>query len=127
MPTAPEDELVPIPVLKRLMKECESELHSLRKERDKLRKRLAKVEARIRLLSGSGDYLRANSVTLVEAISAVLKEAGRPLGVADVTEKVLAAGYQSTCFDFKRHVNQTLCHNKESFVRAGRGFYAPKQ
>ena len=61
-------------------------------------------------------------MNLSEAIGKVLAQAGGPLGVGDIAQRVAAAGYRSGSANFRGIVNQTLVKHTR-FVSERRGEY----
>jgi hypothetical protein len=122
-------ERMPLAALQRLIEKTQSELKLLTKERDRLRRRLAQVDEKIRSLSGdsrgsTGKRLRAsNPASLVQALSAVLTKASKPLSVGEIMEKVRADGYRSYATNFRGLINQTLLKETKCFARTGRGIF----
>ena len=117
--------------IQQMLLNTKSELKSLGKERQRLQKELARVDARISKLSGGkgsrcGRGRAKNSVSLPEAIAAVLAKASEPLRVAQIAAKVEAAGYQSNSGNFKGIISQALGKDKR-FGKASRGLYQLKK
>jgi hypothetical protein len=120
--------------LERILQKRRSALEQLTKERDRLLKRVAALDGRIRALSGgagpsgvtAGGRPR-NAMSLVEAMSEVLAKASKPLKVGEIVEKVEAAGYRSNASNFRALVNQTLIKQRKQFANAGRGVYQIKK
>ena len=117
--------------LEHLMRARRAEVARLIRERDKLRKRLELVHQKIVALSGGGPGgrigIRArNAMSLQDQIHQVLTQAGGPLSVGDILDKVLAAGYRSHSTNFRGIINQTLVKDKR-FTSAGRGMYQLKK
>ncbi len=61
-------------------------------------------------------------MSLPQAIEAVLKRGGKPLGVGDIADAVQKKGYRSNSANFRAIVNQTLIKEKQ-FQQASRGMY----
>jgi hypothetical protein len=105
----------------------------LQKERAKLQRKLNDLDGRIRVLSGAGGARlggggRAqNAQSLVATLESVLKNAGKPLRVGEILQKVEAAGYRSTSANFRALLNQTLIKERKHFASAGRGLYQLKK
>jgi hypothetical protein len=95
-------------------------------KRKKLLAKLADLDAQIRAagaaVSGAGGRVRPrNETNLTDAMRAVLK--GKTMGVSEVAEAVVTAGYRTNAANFRVIVNQTLLKNKSIFKKLGRGRY----
>ncbi len=111
--------------LEKLMQTRRAEVLRLSRIRDKLRKKLDGVEAKLAAICGEvgGRATRArNNASLQEMIHQVLSRAAGPLSVGDILDKVRAAGYRSKSGNFRGIVNQTLIKDKR-LSKAGRGMY----
>lgn len=119
---------MPLVALERLIAKRRHEIDRLLRKRRKLESRLQTVNDQITALGGAASRAGGpgsrprNGVSLIEAIASVLEKAGGPLGIAAITQKVLATGYRSTSENFRGIVNQTLLKEKR-FKNAGRGVY----
>lgn len=105
--------------------------------RNKLMKRLGKLEARI--LDAGGELISAvsggrggggkrrgrgrakNSESLVEALQRALRS--KTLSVTDAAAAVQRAGYKSTSKTFRTIVNQALIKHRDKFKNVSRGQY----
>ena len=117
---------IPDAVLQAELSRRQRSAKKLIRKRTKLLATLAELEAQIRaagvLISDAGGRVRPrNESNLSDAMRAVLK--GKTMGVSEVAEAVLAAGYQSNAANFRVIVNQTLLKNKSVFKKLGRGRY----
>lgn len=126
MPTAISD--LSLSALERLVAKRRHEIDRLLRKRRKLEAKIDKVDEQIAALGGNGGAAGRrgsrphNAVSLNEAIAGVLERAGKPLGVPEITQKVLATGYRSSSLAFKSIVNQTLIKDKR-FKNTARGIY----
>ena len=102
----------------------------LHRERARLLKSLASVEAKIHALGGSvdgtsiagpGRKRAKNATNLVEALVKVLK--GKTMGVTEVAAAVQRAGYRTTSKTFRTIVNQALIKHTNRFKKIERGQY----
>lgn len=110
--------------LEKLMQSRRAEVARLSRIRDRLRKKLEGVEAKLVAIEGeSGKTTRArNHSSLQEIIHQVLVKAGEPLKVGEILDRVQAEGYRSKSDNFRGIVNQTLIKDKR-LSKAGRGMY----
>lgn len=107
------------------------DLKKLKNERRLCQRELQRVEEAIQRLEGSRRSSRThrlgkqtgNSATLADAIERVLAEASSPVPVAQIVERVQAAGYRSNSPQFRNLVNLTLAEDQR-FRSSGRGRYA---
>jgi DNA-binding transcriptional MerR regulator len=124
--------------LEQMLQDRRTQQNQLQKERTKLLQRLDQIEAQIRQLGGSvrgggrgrggGGGTRArNAQSLVACIETVLKDAGKPMKVGDITAGVQKCGYRSNSANFRSIVNQTLIKERKRFGQAGRGVYQLKK
>lgn len=126
MPTAISD--MSLSDLERLIAKRRHEIDRLLRKRRKLEAKLDKIDQQIAALGGNGAAVGRrgsrprNAVSLNEAIASVLEKASKPLGVPEITQKVLATGYRSSSPAFKSIVNQTLIKDKR-FKAIARGIY----
>jgi wyosine [tRNA(Phe)-imidazoG37] synthetase (radical SAM superfamily) len=72
---------------------------------------------------GRSRTLVRNDQPLRDVILHVLKEAGEPLRVRDIIERVKSSGYQSKAANFSGIVNVSLSNNEELFEKLSRGVY----
>ena len=116
--------------LERLVQMRRRELNLLIKKRTKIEKKVRALDERIRLIGGPGATKRGgrakNELNLVDAIEGVLRSAGKPLGVGEIMQKVVASGYRSSSANFRGIVNQTLIKEKQ-FHGVSRGVYGLKR
>lgn len=114
--------------LERLIAKRRHEIDRLLRRRRKLEGKIDRIDQQIAAMGGNAAAVGRrgsrprNAVSLIEAIVTVLEKAGKPLGVPEITEKVLATGYRSTSSAFKSIVNQTLIKDKQ-FKNTARGIY----
>ena len=120
--------------LEQMIHSRQRELRKLEKQRAKWQKKVDDVERKIASLGGTagrggrggGAGSRArNEINLPDAIAQVLSKSRGPVGVGDIMEGVLAAGYRSNSANFRGIVNQALIKDKR-FKSAGRGLYEMK-
>lgn len=125
--------------LENLLQTRRRRLGDLERERKKILTKLDGINRQISALSGrmgggagsingggSGSRAR-NEVSLVEAMTKVLRDSGKPMGVGDIAEGVLKSGYKSTSANFRAIVNQTLIKERKNFAATDRGVYALKK
>lgn len=119
-------DVLTIAQLRTLINERQTKLRGLRKEERILKGKLAKVQHQIAALSGEngdGGGLRPrNEKNLVDVIADVMAGKKEPMGVGEIAEAALAAGYRSSSANFKGIVNQTLIKEKR-FTSPARGLY----
>jgi hypothetical protein len=122
--------------LQRVLNEKQSELHKLHRQRNQLQKKLNLLDRQIervgggangfrggRGMGGGGGGTRArNEHSLLDTIEKVLRDAGKPMKVGDIMERVLATGYRSNSDNFRGIINQTLINDKR-FGQVQRGTY----
>jgi hypothetical protein len=116
-----------------MLRSRRTQLATLQRDREKVQKQLATIDAKIRSLSGGaaikgGFAVNAagrarNSASLIDTMSSLLQKAGKALSVSDILDGVQAAGYRSTSPNFRGIVNQTLIKERKRFANAGRGMY----
>lgn len=106
---------------------------SLIRKRETLAAKLAKIDAELASLGiqggrgGKGGAIPAgrkrpvNDMNLVEYLQKVLK--GKTMGVTEVANAVMKAGYKTTAANFRTIVNQTLIKHKTIFKKVQRGQY----
>jgi sugar-specific transcriptional regulator TrmB len=121
--------------LETILEDRRKELHRLHKERNQIQKRLEEIDAQIRELEGGPEEGQEiphaagraqNEKSLIEMMEEVLTAAAAPMRVADVTQKVIAAGYKTSSANFRGIVNQALIKDKR-FVCTARGWYNLKK
>jgi len=76
---------------------------------------------------GRSRTLVRNDQPLRDVIAHVLREAGEPLRVRDIIERVKSAGYQSKAANFSSIVNVSLSNNLELFEKMSRGVYKVRE
>jgi hypothetical protein len=119
--------------LERVLRLRKSEFAKLQLKRAALQRKLDSLEREIERLGGTsnGGSRRVagarprNERNLPDTIEVVLRNAGKPLKVAEITDGVLAAGYRSGSANFRGIINQALVKDKR-FGQAGRGVYGLK-
>lgn len=127
-------ERLTIAELERMLDFRRGKLSKLEKDRARLQRKLDDLDARIRLLNGGAGGVGARSASgraqnpqsLVATMESILREAGKPLAVGDILQKVHAAGYRSNSANFRALINQTLIKDKR-FTAADRGVYQLKK
>lgn len=72
---------------------------------------------------GRSRTLVKNDQPLRDVIAHVLREAGEPLRVRDIIDRVRQSGYQSKAANFAGIVNVSLSNNEELFEKMSRGVY----
>jgi hypothetical protein len=121
-----------IAALEKILEKRRGELQSLTKERLRVLKKLAAVDARLRAISGGAGLVapRAgrsqNPLSLASTMAAVLEKAGKPLSVREIVKAVLDTGYQSASVNFQTQANQMLIRERKRFANVGRAMYALK-
>lgn len=117
--------------LQSLISERKSRVSELRREQKKLLKKLDVIEKEIERAGGEAGSGRSrggtrprNAMSLADTIDSVLKS-GKPMGVPDIADAVLATGYKSSSPKFTAIVNQTLIKDKR-FSAVERGVYVKK-
>jgi hypothetical protein len=124
-----------VAVLEQMLQKRRSELDSLTRERQRVLKQLAAVDARLRAVSGGvagggaltrGGRVR-NPMSLVSTMEQVLAKAGKPLSVGDIVQGVLDTGYQSGSVNFRAIINQTLIKERKRFANTDRAIYELKK
>lgn len=102
-------------------------LQALKRERQKLEKRLKEIDAEMARLGARKPARRAarrrgpRPGTLASKIRNILEKAGRPMRVKEICDALAAAGAARTK-TFANYVNRTLSTNP-LFSKAGRGVY----
>jgi len=124
-----------VAALEQMLQKRRSELDSLTRERQRILKQLAAVDARLWAISGDatagtaltrGGRVR-NPMSLVATMEQVLAKAGKPLSVGDIVQGVLDTGYKSGSANFRAVVNQTLIKERKRFANTDRAIYALKK
>jgi hypothetical protein len=118
-----------------------SQLGSLKKERRELAARIRGLDRDIEELRGARAVGRVAvarrrrrgrgraptpGVTLADLVVKVLADASTPLGLKDIAEGVLAAGYKTTSSNFLNVIGQYV-YNSKVIRRVRRGKYALKK
>jgi len=131
------DGTMTIAALEQMLLSKRRRLERLQKERDRLQRRLEMLERKIAAIAGGGGGLATrvrltaggrvrNPKSLVATLEQVLREAGKPLSVSEILERVQASGYRSSSANFRALVNQTLIKEKR-FAKVDRGVYQLKK
>ncbi|MDX2146722.1 MAG: hypothetical protein SFZ23_04300 [Planctomycetota bacterium] len=121
--------------IERELRRRQQKAAGLQRKYDRLAARLEELGARIEALGGSGGRRGPgrpvgsglgrkrpkNETNLVDALEKVLS--GKTMGVTEVSEAVIKAGYQTTSKTFRTIVNQTLIKNPKRFKKVARGQY----
>jgi hypothetical protein len=122
-------------VLQQMLDTSRRKLTVLQKQRDRVQKKLDKIDRKIASIAGGrvaaaggrgGRGPAQNAKSLVATMEGVLKDAGKPLPVGDILDRVRAAGYRSNSANFRALINQTLIKEKR-FTPTGRGVYQLKK
>jgi hypothetical protein len=125
-----------ISVLEQMLAKRRAELDKLTKERQRILKQLAAVDAQLREIGGSstGDDSNVtrsgrarNDKSLVMTLEEVLGKSTKPLSVGDIVQGVLDSGYHSTAANFRAMVNQTLIKERKRFASPQRALYTLKK
>jgi hypothetical protein len=107
------------------------ELGRLQRKRAGLQKQLNVLDRQIERVGGGpngsrrGGTRSRNEHNLPDTIESVLRGAGKPMKVPEITDAVLAAGYRSGSANFRGIVNQTLI-KENRFGQVERGVYRLK-
>jgi len=115
--------------LEKLLETRRTKLQKVVKQRERLARQLRTLDERIRALGGQGSGAGTrprNAKSLVAVMEEVLKGAGKPMNVGDITTAVERRGYRSSSPNFRSIVNQTLIKEKQ-FAQASRGVYGLKK
>jgi hypothetical protein len=121
--------------LEQLLQNRKSKIATLQRQRDKLARKLQKMDDRIRSLGGDGATGRGrngvaarvrNEISLMDTIESVLKSSGKPMRVGDIAAAVQSRGYRSNSANFRAIVNQGLIKDKR-FISEDRGLYQLKK
>src|SRR3954470_11134030 len=85
--------------LEQILDSRRRKLSDLQKERTRQQKRLDELDREIASLSGGraarrGGGRAKNGMSLVATLESVLRSAGKPLGIAEILQKVEATGYR---------------------------------
>jgi copper chaperone CopZ len=123
---------LPIAKLKVLLRSQESKRRELLSERKKIAKQLAKIDGQIAAIDGGsggvvGGTRPKNAKSLVAHLEDVLAKQPKGLGVGDIVDAVLAAGYKTGSDNFRSIVNQTLIKEGKKFGAVSRGVYSLKK
>jgi len=129
--------------LERILEEKKRRLADLHRKRTQLERRLGTVSNKIARIQGTGGRGRptskagpkdkdADSVPsrrarndrpLREVVADVLRQHKDGLSIADLADKVLGTGYQTTSTNFKNTLYQTLYHHDEFQLDKATGLY----
>lgn len=110
--------------IEKLLARKRTQLESLNKQRDKLRRTIKAVDSRIELLGG--DVTAAsrprmkrpkNARPLYDVVVDVLQEHKHGLTIAELAQAVLATGYKSNSVKFANPVYQCLYNASDTIVR----------
>ena len=113
--------------LHQMIESRRSELNKLRRQRTDLEKRMNALDRQITRIEGRGGNGRVrNPRSLNDTIEQVLRQAGKPVKVAEIVAGVLRTGYRSNSANFRGIVNQTLIKDKR-FGASERGMYQLKK
>src|SRR5258708_30826850 len=98
--------------LQQILNDRSSSLKRLEKQRKGLLKKLDGIDRDLEKLGGApgarGTGGRAhNEKSLPETLDQVLRSAGKPMRIAEITQAVLATRYRSTSASFRAIVNPT--------------------
>jgi hypothetical protein len=136
MPRLASQSQFTIAQLEQLLSGRRAQLNTLQKQRNRIARKLAAIDDRIRGLGGSAGGGRGgrngaggrvrNEKSLMDTIESVLKSGGKAMKVAEIADAVQRQGYRSNSANFRGIVNQTLIKDKR-FVSAGRGLYQLKK
>jgi hypothetical protein len=120
-----------IPQLQNALKQKQTEMDRLHRQRSGLSVQLQALDRQIirvagdpRAISQGRSPRRArNNISLVAAIEQVLKAAKKPMSVGAIMDAVIDRGYHSTSSNFRGIVNQTLIKERKKFKQHSRGMY----
>ena len=124
--------------LEQMLDKCRGERQKIERERNKVAKRLAALDARLHALGGGNGRGRGgaggggagtrvrNDKSLVEMIEGVLGKSAKAMNVGDIADAVQKGGYRTNSANFRGIVNQTLIKDKR-FTSAARGMYQLKK
>jgi hypothetical protein len=133
MPRLPQ--YLSVAELQRILGRRRAEITSLTQERSRLQRQLGVIDNKIRDLAGTSTIAFAtnrggrarNATSLIETLSQVMGETGKPMTVSEILQGVLDSGYRSTSPKFRGIVNMTLVKERKRFANAGRGVYELKK
>lgn len=97
--------------------------NELARQRDRLLRQVAAINAKIASHGGGRSTRVANTVTLPDALAAALK--GKSMAIADAAAAVQKAGYKTNSSNFRVGVTIAL-GDKKRFKRVERGVYTAK-
>jgi len=103
---------------------------TLLRERKRLLKAVAKVDAKINALEGNGSgrpKRGEGSKSLVEVMKETLGTFPKGLKIPQIMEEVQKAGYVSSSDNFRAIVSQALIREKKAFTKLDRGLYTYKK
>jgi len=120
---------VSVSALQRELQRRSGKAATLRRQRDRLLAKVAKLDAKIRSMGGDVGPVRvgrggrrpAGEGTLASSLAAVLK--GKTMGVTEAAEAVQASGYKTGAANFRTIVNACLIKHTDLFKKLGRGKY----
>ena len=121
--------------LESLLRDRQGQIAELLRDRQRLQASLDRLDDKIKALGGAGKGTGPttpsgrphNAKGLVETLVEVMANAGgRPMGVGEILQGVLHAGYRSTATNFRGLINQTLIKERAVFFNVGRGIYSLK-
>jgi hypothetical protein len=118
--------------LEALLQGRRTELFRLEKQRGKVARKLAQLDAKINALgggrgrTGGGGGRVQNKMSLNDMIISILGKTGKPMAVGDIESAVRNGGYRTNSANFRGIVNQSLIKDKR-FTSAGRGLYQLKK
>ena len=116
--------------LQNMIKERRGQRSKLMRDRKAAAAKLEQIDRKIAALDG-GEYAGPsggtgsrprNAQPLPEVMASVMKKNGKPMKIADITEAVQKAGYQSSSPNFRGIINQTLI-KEDRFKQESRGLY----
>lgn len=120
---------LPVSAIQRELDRRQAKGNELARQRDRLLRQVALVEAKIASHGGVAASRGrpaarvANTVTLPDALAAVLK--GKRMAIADAAAAVQKAGYKTNSSNFRVSVTIAL-GDKKRFKRVERGVYTAK-
>jgi hypothetical protein len=119
--------------LERMLQKGKSQNSKLQRQRDRIARKLASVDAKIAAINGgpvrgrpAGGGRVRNEMSLADLIHQILTKAGKPTSVGDIMDSVVSSGYRTNAANFRGLVNQTLIKDKR-FGKASRGMYQAKK
>jgi len=127
-----EETRLTVAELEQLLERKKRRLSSLHRKRDQIEHRLQTVQAKISRIQGLPERARAvksvsrpkNERTLKEVVTELLGNSKKGLSLQDLSDKVLATGYQTTSTNFKNTLYQTLYHHDGIQLNKETGLYS---